>query len=70
MQGELSSPRPRSCKALKPLQGKEAHMEQIITIRDAALTYQARNGEVEALRRVTFTVAEGEFVSIVGPSGC
>ena len=45
-------------------------MEQIITIRDAALTYQARNGEVEALRRVTFTVAEGEFVSIVGPSGC
>ena len=45
-------------------------MNNIISIRDAALTYQARNGEVEALRSVSFDVAEGEFVSIVGPSGC
>lgn len=45
-------------------------MDNIISIRDAALTYQARNGEVEALRRISFDVAEGEFVSIVGPSGC
>lgn len=45
-------------------------MNHIISIRDAALTYQARNGEVEALGGVSFDVAEGEFVSIVGPSGC
>ena len=45
-------------------------MNQIISVRSAALTYQARNGEVEALRSVSFDVAEGEFVSIVGPSGC
>lgn len=45
-------------------------MNNIISIRDAALTYQARNGEVEALRRVSLDVAEGEFVSLVGPSGC
>ena len=44
-------------------------MNNIISIRDAALTYQARNGEVEALGGVSFDVAEGEFVSIVGPSG-
>lgn len=44
-------------------------MNQIISVRSAALTYQARNGEVEALRSVSFDVAEGEFVSIVGPSG-
>ena len=45
-------------------------MDNIITIRSAALAYQAHNGEVEALRDVSFQVAEGEFVSIVGPSGC
>ena len=45
-------------------------MNQIISVRSAAMTYQARNGEVEALRSVSFDVAEGEFVSIVGPSGC
>mgnify|MGYP000854352230 FL=1 len=45
-------------------------MNQIISVRSAALTYQARNGEVEALRSVSFDVAKGEFVSIVGPSGC
>ena len=39
-------------------------MNQIISVRSAALTYQARNGEVEALRSVSFDMAEGEFVSI------
>ena len=44
-------------------------MNNIISIRDAALTYQARNGEVEALGGVSFTVNDGEFVFIVGHSG-
>ena len=38
-----------------------------IELRRAALTYQAPDGEVAALRDVTFGVADGEFVSIVGP---
>ena len=41
-----------------------------IELRRAAMTYQAPDGEVAALRDVTFGVADGEFVSIVGPSGC
>ena len=42
----------------------------IIELRDAAMTYQAADGEVEALAEVSFAMEEGEFCSIVGPSGC
>lgn len=34
------------------------------------MTYQSPDGELEALRNVSFTIPEGAFVSIVGPSGC
>ena len=34
------------------------------------MIYQSAEGEVEALRDVSFGVEEGEFVSLVGPSGC
>ena len=33
-------------------------------------SFAMRGGSVEALRDVTFAVAEREFLSIVGPSGC
>ncbi len=33
-------------------------------------TYQAENGEIEALKNVNFEIKQGEFVSIIGPSGC
>lgn len=42
----------------------------IIALRQLALTYQTPGGETEALRDITFSMDEGEFVSIVGPSGC
>lgn len=42
----------------------------MITLRQVALTYQSPHGETEALRDITFSVEEGEFVSVVGPSGC
>lgn len=45
-------------------------MEQSITLQNIGLTYQAKEGEVEALRDVTFSVKQGEFVALVGPSGC
>jgi NitT/TauT family transport system ATP-binding protein len=33
-------------------------------------TYEARSGGVVALSDISFSVDEGEFVTIVGPSGC
>ena len=42
----------------------------IVELQAVDLTYQAPDGEVDALRGVSFGIGEGEFVSLVGPSGC
>jgi NitT/TauT family transport system ATP-binding protein len=45
-------------------------MREILRFCDVSLTYQAENGEVEALKDINFAVYEGELVSVIGPSGC
>jgi NitT/TauT family transport system ATP-binding protein len=35
-----------------------------------SMTYEAASGPVEALRDISFLVERGEFVALVGPSGC
>ena len=45
-------------------------MKEVLKLEDINKTYQAKNGEIEALNNINFTVNEGEFVSIIGPSGC
>ena len=41
-----------------------------LEVRELAKTYAGRQGEVVALTPTSFTVAGGEFVSLLGPSGC
>lgn len=45
-------------------------MKKILEVKDICKTYQAQNGEIEALKNISFDVKEGEYVSIIGPSGC
>jgi NitT/TauT family transport system ATP-binding protein len=46
-------------------------MPESIRVERLSKAYRSRDGsEVEALRDVSFTVGRGEFVSIVGQSGC
>lgn len=42
----------------------------IVDVQDICLTYQAPDGEVNALEHIDFSIDQGEFVSLVGPSGC
>ena len=43
---------------------------EIVLIEDVSPTYQAQNGEVTAFEHLSFSVEQGELISIVGPSGC
>jgi len=38
----------------------------ILRVEQVSKTYQAQNGEIEAIQDVSFTVDEGEYISIVG----
>lgn len=41
-----------------------------LEIKNISYSYQTLEAETMALQDISFTVQEGEFVSIVGPSGC
>ena len=41
----------------------------MLSVQGLKKVYQVRDGEVEAVRDLTFDVAEGELVCLVGPSG-
>ena len=45
-------------------------MKEVLKVEKIAKKYQAKNGEIEALKNISFSIQEGEFVSIIGPSGC
>lgn len=42
----------------------------MLSVKNVGFKYQAENGEVEAFHNITFSVPQGQFLSIVGPSGC
>ena len=45
-------------------------MENILEIKNLSYTYHTLEGETPALDNISFALKEGEFLSVVGPSGC
>jgi len=45
-------------------------LSKILEFKNICLTYQTLKSETQAIKNTTFSIDQGEFVSIVGPSGC
>ena len=51
-------------------EGALASLDSVIDIADLSLTFDTRDGPVQALSNIDLKVHRGEFVSFIGPSGC
>ena len=45
-------------------------MPNILELKNIGYSYHSLQGEITALKNITFQVKESEFIAIVGPSGC
>jgi len=45
-------------------------MNTLLELKDVSLTYQTYTDEIKAIDDLSFSIKNGEFVSIIGPSGC
>ena len=45
-------------------------MNDILEIKNLSKKYHTINGEVEAIKNVSFNIKKGEIIGIVGSSGC
>ena len=45
-------------------------MDKLLNLENISLTYHSKKSETLALDKLSFALADQDFVSIVGPSGC
>ena len=45
-------------------------MKPLLDITDVSLSYHSLSGETPALSHISFDLIPGEFLAVVGPSGC
>jgi NitT/TauT family transport system ATP-binding protein len=62
--GDISASRPPATG------GRDQHGSPVVELRNVGKRYLTRSGVIDAIQDATFSVRDGEFVSLVGPSGC
>ena len=45
-------------------------MKPLLELKHVSYAYHSKNGETMALSDISFQVRQGEFIAVVGPSGC
>ncbi len=45
-------------------------MKTVVEIKNISMNYHCLTKETQAIKNISFSVEQGEFISIVGPSGC
>lgn len=45
-------------------------MDALLNLQHVSHSYHTLKGETPALQEISFSVYQGEFVAVVGPSGC
>ena len=45
-------------------------IDNYVLVENVAMTFQTRKGSFAALRDINLTVRKGEFVTLIGHSGC
>jgi len=45
-------------------------MEAVVELKHISMNYHEPDSETQAIKDISFSVYDGEFVSIIGPSGC
>lgn len=45
-------------------------MKPLLELKHVSYAYHSKNGETPALTDISFQVQRGEFIAVVGPSGC
>ncbi len=45
-------------------------MNPLLELHDVSYAYHSKSGETYALSDISFQVFPGEFIAVIGPSGC
>ena len=45
-------------------------MKEVLKFERVEMRYHTKNGETVAVKDLSFSVKQGEFLAVVGPSGC